>query len=256
MSNIHILNEKSLGHLKNKAKKIASDSSISQTAALNIVANSIGFSCWKDVVNVSKFESSGSVKMVFEKTNTDLYSKFLNHCNSDNKPTLDEIRKHYSALIVDEYTDLQKIGAIARSVGINPANLKSTIHILLSTDEDIFELMESDWESMGLFQDQRFSESLQKEDPFFYHYDTFFSFRLLSVDTLSFVDVYEHLKHIYDTTHSKIPLAVDHIWINGKIDPIALTFSEEDKEYFPDLNEEDELLPLAQLPESVWKRSY
>jgi hypothetical protein len=67
---------------------------------------------------------------------------------------------------------------------------------------------------------------------------------------------YEHLYQIHKSTGSKIPLAVEHIWINGKIDPESLLFSDEDKEFFPDLNEENELLPMPQLPEKAWKREY
>ncbi len=258
MSNIHILNEKSIGHLKSKAKKIALSQSLSQAAALNTVATEIGFSCWKDVIKTLKFESSGSVKIVFDRTDSDLYSKFLDHCNSDKKPTIHEVRKHYSSLISDEYTDLQKIGAIARSLGINPSSITNTIHILLEPDPEIVEVRDSEWETIGLYRDEIFSTKIQAEDPFFYEADTYFVFRLIGIDTQSYEEVYDYLSRIKGSVGNAIAHAIQHVWINGKIEyqaPPLFAWGDEDNDFVLEVDE-DEPLPIPELSEHIWKRAY
>lgn len=220
VSKIHLLRSSSLKFLKRKAKELQKDKSISLSQALSEVAIEQGFANWKELLSTCEFEETSKYQISF----TDRNGK-----------------------VIDTYTTEQKIGAIARHRGLNPKNIKNTIHVSIAPSDEVYSIDDSTWEAEGFFHDRVFSDLLEEHDPYFTEYPPDLIFRVISIDSESFPVV----QNFMDTAHEKFEcffnFDIPFIWINGRIDPFCLHV---DPDY------PDDSLPLFELPPEVWKRGY
>lgn len=284
MSKIHLLSDSSVEWLRQQAKKLRKKNSVSQSQALNEIAIEQGFLNWKHLIDTFKYEISSSRKnrvvthysSSFEPIRLEaygLYISLLNQAVSDlnintnqnvlwTQAHLDTSQKHgfadWESLkiahikeeITLEYTDEQKIGAIARNLKIDPKGLQNVVYVTVDFGEELFSISNDEFELLGFYEDIFFPDWLEAHDQYFKETGVGGKiFRILSIDTDSYTEVNKHLDKIAAKIEreSFYPIHFSFIWINGKIDPIYL---KADPDY------PDDPLPSAILPETLWKRGY
>jgi hypothetical protein len=186
--------------------------------------------------------------------NTEIWDKsFLEIAQKKGFNTWEQLKSHYQKeTILSEYTDEQKIGAISRSLGINPKAIKNSIFVVIEDSEDVWNIGIDEWESLGFYEDYSFVRWLENNDPYFHELGLGGQiFRVISVDTNAHKTAEKRVARILKNLHKKhdffFPIFSGFIWINGKIDPRSI---EIDPEY------PNDPLPLAELPEVAWKRGY
>lgn len=229
MSTIPLLSDSSVKWLRHQAQSLKKQKSISHAQALYEVALQQGFTSWKNLIDTFKYESSSRIK----------------------------IRKLSGLEIVEEYTDEQQIGAIARNLGIDPSSIENSIYVHIEASEEIYDVDIDQWRACGFYEDLYFVSWLEKHDPYFRENGYGLIFRFIGMDTLSYQKVRNFIKVIGEKKlELMFTLHTAHIWINGKTDPSCLTFTDEDIEFYPNLTDEDGDFPLAEIPEEIWKRGY
>jgi hypothetical protein len=165
----------------------------------------------------------------------------------------DELKlAHVKQEILSEYTDEQKIGAICRSIGIDPKTIQNSIFVTIEDSEDVFGIDIDEWESLGFYEDFAFVKWLENNDPYFKELGFGGQiFRMLSIDTNSHEKAEKHFNKIAKKLAKKngffFPIFTSFIWINGAIDPHSI---EVDPEY------PNDILPLSTVPDEAWKRGY
>ncbi len=230
VSKIHLLTESSVDWLKQQAKALKKSNSITLSQAQYELAVRNGFLNWKNLVETFKYETRSTSKI-----------RIIDNKNK----------------VLSEYTDEQKIGARARKLGINPANIKNSIYVTIPDSDEVFSVDVDQWENLGLYEDFGFFKWLQDNDPYFSESTDVQIFRLISIDTHSYKEVNKFIQKIGKKLDFFFPLYAQNIWINGKYDPDHIAdLKEELREYFPDsiVNAHD--LPLAEIPTIAWKRGY
>lgn len=230
VSKIHLLTESSIEWLKQQAKTLKKSKSIALSQAQYEIAVQHGFLNWKNLVETFKYETSSTLK----------YRIIASHSPKDDPE------------ILAEYTDEQKIGSIARNLGINPQNIQNSIFVTIENSEDVFNISLDEWESLGFYEDYSFVRWLEENDFYFQELGIDGQiFRIIAIDTNSYKTAERQINRILKSIAKKhdffFPIISGFIWINGKIDPLSI---EIDPEY------PNDLLPLAELPESAWKRGY
>lgn len=292
VSKIHLLTESSIQWLKQQAKALKKSKSIALSQAQYEIALQHGFSNWKHLIETFKYETNFIVKYRkvrtyspdYEPIQKEAYNLYLSRI--DYSPTVepdysnlftdnpnlniyntafletakkygfsnwDELRLfHETNEVLSEYTAEQKIGAITRNLGINPKNIENSIFLTIENSEDVFNIDIDEWESLGFYEDFSFVKWIERNDPYFKEFGIEGQiFRVLSIDTNSHKIAQRKIERILDKMRKKhdffFPIIHGFVWINGKIDPQSV---EVDPEY------PNDLLPLAELPESAWKRGY
>jgi hypothetical protein len=164
-------------------------------------------------------------------------------------PSWDDLQKKYvKHIILEKYTDEQKIGAVARTLDINPKTIKNTIHVAIEIDNDgLMDCSKDDWEKIGFIEDHDLSHWIYENDRFFGELGFVMFFRVISIDTDSFVSIEHHLDKIHEHLEIFFPVFASCVWINGEVDPQYL---------IPESDYPDEPLPLPQIPVEIWKKGY
>lgn len=247
MSKVHILSDSSIDWLKQQAKALKKASSITLSQALYEIAVKNGFANWKDLIDTAKHESSssGHGSITFRLNSKSPLFKEYEELSNSGANALELLNGAYSSLVLEKFTYRQKFGAIARRFNLNPFSIKNSIHVYFSMEKENIDLNRSFWEENGFLYDEYFSLWLEKNDPFFYDIDHGHGFfRLITIDTVSYQEVEDHIAGISQKIEPYMSIHANHVWINGKIDPNSLIPDDD----YPDP------IPISELPVEVWAR--
>lgn len=219
-------------------------------------------------------ETEKNLLALFDDKNQN-YSKSGDHCSDIWRESFletskkygfsswEELKKNFQKdVVLSEYTDEQKIGAIARNLNINPTSIKNSVFVVIDDSEDVFNIGIDEWESFGFYEDFQFVQWIEHNDPFFKDIGLGGQiFRALNVDTNDYEkaekQISETLEKLAKSKDFFFPIHTGFIWINGKINPRSIeSLQEELKEYSPDIPIGDGDIPLAEIPTHAWKRGY
>lgn len=246
MPKIFLLNTTCISNLKRKAKRVAKERSISRSQALHIIAVEVGFSCWKDLINTFKYESSCKELNFVLDTKAPEYERYIDRRRAGENP-LFLLKNDFKSLVLSEFTERQKIGSISRIFDLHPSRLKNVIHVHIAEQDDAIFISKEVWESHGLLEDTNFANWLVKNDPYFLGADYGVGlFRLLALDTDDYREISQCIEDIGKRLNLFWGLDATHIWINGKIDPDSLIPEDDDPQYIHQV-------PLSEVPKSVWR---
>jgi len=246
MPKIFLLNPSYISNLKRKAKRFSKDRSISFSQALHITSVEAGFSCWKDLIATSKYESAcRELNFILDRKSPD-YEQYSERLRAGEN-ALYLLRNEYKNLVLSEFTARQKIGSITRIFGLFVSKLENAIHVFISTQDDAQFISPDVWESNGLLEDPAFSSWLAQNDPYFFNADYGTGlFRVLALDTNDHEKVFQYIEDLGKKLNLFWGLTATHVWINGKIDPVSLIPEDDDPKYIHDI-------PLPEVPKSIWR---
>lgn len=246
MSKIHLLNSQAISNLKRKAKKLSTDKSLTIAQALHIVAVGVGFSCWKELLETSKYEyACKELNFILDTKHPD-FTRYIERYHAGEN-SLFLLENEFKSIVLNEFTERQKIGAITRIFGLYPSKIKNIIHVYLADQDDAIFIAQETWELHGLLDDQRFIRWIGENDPYFYQADMGIGlFRLLALDTTDYNEVFQYISGLGKKLNLQWGLGATHIWINGKIDPDSLIPEDDDPRY---INQ----IPLSEVPKVIWR---